>query len=75
MIITIITIIITIIFTNIITLDDHLHDPPPPPHLKGTPLTPWAQMALLSLVSILTSLVPICFSANFLISFTALRRV
>ena len=28
----------------------------------------WAQMALLSLVSILTSLVPICFSANFLIS-------
>merc|ERR1719336_2965598 len=39
--------------------------------LKGTPLTPWDQMALLSLVSILTSLVPICFSANFLISFTA----
>ena len=36
--------------------------------LKGTPLTPWDQMALLSLVSILTSLVPICFSANFLIS-------
>ena len=37
-------------------------------HLKGTPLTPWAQMALLRRVSILTSLVPICFSANFLIS-------
>merc|ERR1719215_2288331 len=40
--------------------------------LKGTPLTPWDQMALFSLVSILTSLVPICFSANFLISLTAL---
>ena len=37
-------------------------------YLKGTPLTPWDQMALLSLVSILTSVVPICFSANFLIS-------
>merc|ERR1719282_1612124 len=40
--------------------------------LKGTPLTPWVQIALLSLVSIRTSLVPICFSANFLISLTAL---
>ena len=37
-------------------------------YLKGTPRTPWDQMALLSLVSILTSWVPICFSANFLIS-------
>ena len=36
--------------------------------LKGTPLTPWAQMALLSLVLILTCLVPICFLENFLIS-------
>ncbi len=37
-------------------------------YLKGVPLTPWAQMALLRRVSILTSAVPICFSANFLIS-------
>merc|ERR1719204_1762391 len=40
--------------------------------LNGIPRTPWAQMALFRRVSILTSLVPICFSANFLISLTAL---
>merc|ERR1719360_325745 len=38
---------------------------------KGTFLTPWLQRCLLSLVSTLTSLVPICFSANFLISLIA----
>merc|ERR1719204_3044999 len=43
--------------------------------LNGTPRTPWAQMALFRRVSILTSLVPICFSANFLISLTALGLV
>merc|ERR1719216_711581 len=39
--------------------------------LKGTFLTPWDQMCLFNLVSILTSSVPICFSANFLISLMA----
>ena len=37
------------------------------PHPEVDPNT-WAQMALLSLVSILTSLVPICLYPNFLIS-------
>merc|ERR550525_131181 len=38
---------------------------------KGTFLTPWDHKCLLRRVSILTSVVPICFSANFLTSLMA----
>jgi hypothetical protein len=38
----------------------------------GTYLTPCDQICLFNLVSMRTSLVPICFSANFLISVIAL---